>query len=202
MDKITRAEFFKRGSTFALSISALGYYHPSPEEYTSDCLTTEDILGPFYRPGAPLRTNMRMSEDTGAPLVVAGTVYGDDCITPLPGASIEVWQADGAGSYDNDSDSYRYRSRLNAGEYGKYTFKTNVPGKYLNGSRLRPSHLHFRVTADSHRDLISQIYFKDDPEIAADPWASSPAAELRILPVEELKAGEKSVQFDIYLVAS
>lgn len=200
MERFTRAAFLKRGSILAVSISVLGCSHLFPEEHTSACLTTDDILGPFYRSGAPLRTDMRLAGDPGTPLVVTGTVYADDCLTPLPGTTIDVWQADGAGNYDNDSDAYRFRSRLNAGEDGGYTFKTNVPGKYLNGGQLRPSHIHFRVTADSHRELISQIYFKDDPEIAADPWASSPDAELRILPVEELATGEKRVQFDIYLL--
>ena len=143
---------------------------------------------------------MRMAEDGGAPLVVAGTIYANNCVTPLPGASIDVWQADGDGNYDNDSEAYRFRSRLIAGEDGGYTFNTNLPGKYLNGGQLRPSHIHFRVTAESYRELISQIYFKDDPAIAADPWASSPGAELRILTVGELETGEKSVRFDIYLV--
>ncbi|MCH7860034.1 MAG: hypothetical protein IID14_10130, partial [Candidatus Marinimicrobia bacterium] len=64
-------------------------------------MTREDILGPFYRPNAPLRTDMRMAEDGGAPLVVAGTIYANNCVTPLPGASIDVWQADGDGNYDN-----------------------------------------------------------------------------------------------------
>ncbi len=200
MERFTRAEFLKRGSLLALSISVWGCDHLSPEEHTSECLTADDILGPFYRADAPFRTDMRMAEDGGAPLVVTGTVYGDDCITPLPGTTIDVWQADGAGNYDNDSDAYRFRSRLIAGADGGYTFNTNLPGKYLNGSQLRPSHIHFWVTADSHRELISQVYFRDDPEIAADPWASSPDAELRILPVEELETGEKSVRFDIYLL--
>ena len=200
MDRFTRAEFLHRGSLLALSISVLGCNHLAPEEHTSECLTTDDILGPFYRADAPHRTDMRMAGDAGSPLVVTGSVYADDCITPLSGTQIDVWQADGAGGYDNDSEAYRFRSRLNAGEDGEYTFKTNIPGKYLNGSQLRPSHIHFRVTVDSYRELISQVYFKDDPEIAADPWASSPDAELRILPVEELETGEKSVRFDIYLV--
>ena len=35
----------------------------------------------------------------------------------------------------------------------------------------RPAHIHFRVSESLHIPLTTQLYFKDDPYIAKDPWA-------------------------------
>ena len=200
MNTITRGDFIRKGSVFAVSVALLGCRHPVVSGHTPECQTTDDILGPFYRVDAPIRTDMRVAGDLGAALIVEGTVYSDDCVTPLSGALVEVWQADGTGAYDTASSDFRYRASLVSGEDGAYAFNTNLPGKYLNGSQFRPSHIHFQVTAEGYRTLFSQVYFEGDSDIAADPWASSAAAEARILTVTELDSGELLVNFDIYLV--
>ena len=200
MNTITRSAFIRQGSVFAVSVALLGCRHPVMSGHTSECQTSADALGPFYRAGAPFRADMRVAEDLGALLNVEGIVYSDDCVTPLSGALVEVWQADGAGVYDNGSADFRYRASLNSGENGAYAFSTNLPGKYLNGDQFRPSHIHFRVTAEGHQSLVSQVYFENDTDIASDPSASSPEAEARILPITELANGELQVNFDIYLV--
>ena len=41
---------------------------------------------------------------------------------------------------------------------------------------MRPAHIHFRVMESLHVPLTTQLYFKDDPFIAGDPWASHRAA--------------------------
>ena len=200
MKTITRGDFIVKGSVFAVSVAMLGCRHPVVSGHTPDCQTSADILGPFYRADAPARSDMRMSGDLGAALIVEGAVYSEDCVTALSGALIEVWQADGTGTYDTDSTDFHYRASLTAGDDGGYAFNTNLPGKYLNGDQFRPSHIHFRVSADGHQTLVSQVYFENDTDIAADPWASSPEAESRILTVTDLESGEKQVNFDIYLI--
>ncbi len=176
MNTITRSAFIRQGSVFAVSVALLGCRHLVASGHTSQCQTSADAMGPFYRAGAPLRADMRLAGDLGAPLNVQGIVYSDDCITPLSGALVEVWQADGTGAYDNGSADFRYRASLDSGENGGYAFSTNVPGKYLTGSQFRPSHIHFRVSADGHQTLVSQVYYENDTDISADPWASSPEA--------------------------
>jgi catechol 1,2-dioxygenase len=85
-------------------------------------------------------------------------------------------------------------------EKGVYSFTTILPGKYLNGELYRPAHIHFRVTAPGYREIISQIYFKGDPHITEDPWASQPKAEHRILSVvpEDIHGG-LAVNFDVFM---
>ncbi|MBC7861774.1 MAG: hypothetical protein IAF38_02295, partial [Bacteroidia bacterium] len=52
---------------------------------------------------------------------------------------------------------------------------------------------------EGQQDLITQIYFKDDPYIEKDPSAKSPEAINRILPVNENKKGEKMVEFNVVM---
>lgn len=157
--------------------------------------TTSDILGPFYRANAPIRSNLQVVGEPGVPLIYKGTVYDLDC-NPLPNAFIEVWQADDAGAYDNVSAEFKYRGAQYTDALGQYEFISIHAGPYLNGSQYRPSHIHFRVTAPGISELITQLYFVGDPYIAADPWASQPNAALRIVPINNISGTDTAI-FDI-----
>ncbi len=157
--------------------------------------TTADILGPFYRANAPIRSNLQIVGEPGVPLIYKGTVYDLDC-NPLPNAYIEVWQADHGGVYDNSSPEFKYRGAQYSDALGQYEFTSIHAGAYLNGAQYRPSHIHFRVTAPGIAELITQLYFVGDPYIAADPWASDPDAALRIVPVNNV-GGVDTAIFDI-----
>ncbi|MEJ2196816.1 MAG: hypothetical protein P8X73_18430 [Ignavibacteriaceae bacterium] len=52
-----RRTFIERSSLIAVSLSAFGTIQWNGKNYTGDSATTTDILGPFYRPGAPFRSN-------------------------------------------------------------------------------------------------------------------------------------------------
>lgn len=159
--------------------------------------TTEDILGPYYRANAPTRSSIRINGEAGQDLRIAGQVNDTEC-KPIEGALVEIWQANDAGDYDNSSSEFKYRGKLDTDASGSYGFDTIVPGKYLNGSQFRPSHIHFKVSAAGYTTLVSQVYFKDDEHIEKDPWASDPSAELRIL---EMTSNNNVVEvtFDIIL---
>jgi catechol 1,2-dioxygenase len=164
------------------------------------CRTTPDILGPFYKPNAPLRTNLRVENEQGTPLVVKGTVFGKGCTTPVAGALIEIWQADNNGDYDNDSDKFLYRGRLKSDASGRYEVSTIIPQAYdIGNNQFRPEHLHFKVSAPGYNDLVTQTYFKNDQFIPTDPWASKPEAKQRILELKKTETGENLVVFDIHL---
>lgn len=172
----------------------------SPGIFNGDCETTKDILGPFYRPDAPMRNDMRIQGVKGNEIKLAGKVMGPDCKTPIQHAKVEVWHCDTEGRYDNDTDEYRHRGTTLTDKDGQYSFVTIIPGKYLNGRLYRPAHIHFRVSANGHKELISQIYFEGDPHITEDPWASQKKAVHRILPVfPETIDSSLAVKFDVYL---
>jgi protocatechuate 3,4-dioxygenase beta subunit len=186
-------------SAFALTTSG-SILKSNDGTYTGDCDTTNDILGPFYRPEAPIRSDLTYEGLSGNKILLKGRVFKSDCTTPLEDALVEIWHCNTDGEYDNDSKDFNQRASWKTNAEGKYSFTTILPGKYLNGKLYRPSHIHYRVTEKNSKDLVSQIYFKGDPHITKDPWASKDNAKLRILPIAlEDTNGNLSISFDIYL---
>jgi catechol 1,2-dioxygenase len=152
-------------------------------------LTEREILGPFYRFGAPFQTKLAGPNEPGQRLTVAGTVYSSHCRSRLPNTLIEVWQANNAGQYDTEKPGnftehvdFHLRGMMLTDQHGNYEFETVVPGRYpippnlpgleKYGGRTRPAHIHFRVSESLHVPLTTQLYFKGDPFIGKDPWAS------------------------------
>ncbi len=196
-----RKEFLFKSTLAAFAISTFGKVVKQEQDvFMGDCETTNDILGPFYRSDAPVRDDLVTKGLVGTIITLKGKVFGNDCSTPLENALVEIWHCNTEGDYDNDSSKFHQRAKWYTNELGEYQFRTILPGKYLNGSRYRPAHIHFRVTANGSKELISQIYFQGDPHIEKDHWASQKKAEKRILPIvlEDTK-GNLVVNFDISL---
>ena len=182
---LSRRTLLRRTAT-AMAGVLLGV--PAPG-IAQQCLpTSADVLGPFYRAGAPARTRLTDPGEVGDVLVLSGTVYAPDCRTPLPGALLDVWQADHVGLYDikepanlTDRSQFRLRGRLLTDAQGRYEIETIVPGRYpippgLPGlaqyaGRTRPAHVHFLVMHPLFGPLTTQLYFKGDPYLSQDPWA-------------------------------
>lgn len=98
---------------------------------TTDCVTSTDILGPFYRTNAPRRNDLRYKENkTELPLKVVGKVYGSDCKTTLSGIEIDVWHCDAEEKYDMHSKAFRCRGKVSTDADGNYWFKTFIPPLY------------------------------------------------------------------------
>src|SRR5688572_20136322 len=140
--------------------------------------TADNILGPFYRERAPYRAKVTPPLAAGTVLLVGGRVWGADTRAPLAGATIDVWQANTHGRYDNDDptrppapDVFRYRVRLVTGEKGEYELETIYPGRYQIAPDVwRPSHIHYMVRAPRYKTLVTQLYFKGDPMNAKDQF--------------------------------
>tara|TARA_B100000809_G_scaffold253431_1_gene289432 strand:+ start:519 stop:1130 length:612 start_codon:yes stop_codon:yes gene_type:complete len=200
---MNRKKFIMGSILTAFSISAFGSVIKNNDglfKINEDCETTNDILGPFYRKNAPTRSNLIHKDLKGSKVALKGKIYGSDCGTVLKNTLIEIWHCNTDGKYDNDTDQFLHRGKQLSDENGDYKFDTILPGKYLNGKLFRPSHIHFRVTHKKTKELVSQIYFKGDPHITKDNWASDNRAEHRILPIilEDIN-GNLVINFDIYL---
>ncbi|MCS7235276.1 MAG: intradiol ring-cleavage dioxygenase [Armatimonadota bacterium] len=105
--------------------------------------TPPDALGPFYRPGAPMRSSV------GRGYVLAGRVLGAPTCQPLPGARLEFWLAGPDGRYGDG-----YRATVVADPSGAYRFESHFPPPYAG----RPPHIHVRASAPGYRVLVTQHY--------------------------------------------
>ncbi|CAM4133877.1 protocatechuate 3,4-dioxygenase subunit beta [Palleronia rufa] len=136
-----------------------------------------DLLG---ERDADLITNFTGEEAIGPRIVVTGTVR-DETGRPVPGALLEVWQANAGGRYRHARDGYLAPldpnfggcGRCMTGEDGTYAFRTIQPGPYPwpNGMNdWRPAHIHFSLFGHSFgQRLITQMYFEGDPHIPLCP---------------------------------
>lgn len=130
-------------------------------------VTADNIEGPFYKTGAPMSpgavANLRSGVE-GDLLQVVGVVYGADCLTPLAGAVVDVWQANSSGVYDNTGFTLRARMRTEA--CGRYRFDTILPGNY----DTRPRHIHYKVSHPDGAALTTQLYFEGEQYNDTDPY--------------------------------
>jgi protocatechuate 3,4-dioxygenase beta subunit len=197
-----RRGFIKDTSKTAIAISVFGNIQWNHTHFIGDTPTTTDILGPFYRPGAPLRKNINPPGFSGELLHFSGTVLKEDGKTPVKNCLVEIWQCDRDQHYDNTSDDFIYRGAQKTDASGKYSFITTQPVAYPieEGSSIyRPAHIHLRVAGEGQQDLITQIYFKGDSLLEHDGPASSPTAINRILTISNNDQDEKVLRFDIVL---
>lgn len=133
-------------------------------------ITADNIEGPFYKAGAPSRARFVDRNAAGEHLYLTGAVRGPDC-KPLANATLDIWHANHKGDYDNDG--WGLRGTLVTGADGRYSLNTIIPGRYLNGKRYRPSHIHVKVRAKGIPELTTQLYFEGDPYIEGDPFVVS-----------------------------
>ncbi|GII59804.1 protocatechuate 3,4-dioxygenase subunit beta [Planotetraspora thailandica] len=144
--------------------------------------TEATVFGPFFVNGAPLIENGGdMSGGApGEPAWVEGTIRGVDG-EPIPGARIEVWEADAEGFYDVQHEGGRVygRAHLFADEKSEFRFWGLLPTPYAiahdgpvgdllkatERSPYRPAHLHFMVTAPGYRTLVTHVFVRGDEQL-------------------------------------
>lgn len=146
------------------------------EEAQTACRrTTRDARGPYWEPGAPVRTlQIAEPEEAGVRLLVEGRMLGPDCRTPLSGYALDVWQADHEGNYyaagEND---YRLRGKIKTDALGRYRFETVLPGRYGDEFGIRPAHLHVNfLTPGGNVLLTTQLYFEGDPYLGDNDYCT------------------------------
>jgi hydroxyquinol 1,2-dioxygenase len=150
--------------------------------------TESTVLGPFHVVKSP-RRELGESIDlvgTGTPCVVRGRVLSAGG-TPLPGAELDVWQANDQGFYDVQQPDVQPRANgrglftAAAGD-GSFWFRTIAPSFYpiptdgpvgtlLNATQrhpYRPAHIHFIVTAPGYRPLTTHIFVAGSQYIESD----------------------------------
>lgn len=134
------ASFRRIGAALVLGLLPLG---PPPPLAAPACPPTrEDLLGPFYEPGAPVRASV------GKGHVLRGTVRSSGDCSAIPGARVELWLA-GPKGYDDD-----HRATVVADAAGRYAFESELPGPF----ERRPPHIHVRVAHPGYRTLVTQYY--------------------------------------------
>ncbi|WP_020110379.1 dioxygenase family protein [Rhodococcus sp. 114MFTsu3.1] len=170
----TRQEFILLSDVLGLSMQVIGMNNPPCGNATE-----ATVFGPFFVDGAPhieLGGDMAFGA-SGEPCWVTGSVRDTEG-NPVPGARIEVWEADEDGRYDvqYSDDRTAARAHLFADGNGEFRFWGLTPTPYpiphdgpvgemlaaVGRSPMRASHLHFMVTAPAFRRLVTHIFVDGD----------------------------------------
>jgi protocatechuate 3,4-dioxygenase beta subunit len=135
---------------------------PQPGELQQ---TPREIEGPYFRLGAPLRSNLLEPGDKPE-LVLSGRVLNEKG-TPIPSAIVALWSSDAAGNYD--MLGYKYHGYQVTDAAGRYEFTTIIPGCY---TPREAKHLHVRVQGISS-PVTTQLYVEGEPGNEDDAYYDS-----------------------------
>ncbi|MEO1308669.1 MAG: dioxygenase [Pseudomonadota bacterium] len=174
-----RHEFVLLSDVLGLS-SLVDMLHSGPEG------TSSSVLGPFHITGSPpLAVGADLRKDFTEQVVLVEGIVKDAEGTPIPGATLDIWQTAPNGLYssqDPDQDTYSFHGLQTVGDDGRYAFTTVKPVEYTVPSDgpvgdilracgrhpWRPSHLHFIIEAEGFKPLVTEVFPEDDPYLDQD----------------------------------
>jgi catechol 1,2-dioxygenase len=127
-------------------------------------------------------------------------VYAADCVTPLAGATLQVWQTTAAGEYGPRQAGGEERccylgAALRTDAAGRYRFETVRPGHYKGEQRPPPAHIHLEVRHPEAAGLATELLFAGDPYLGPDP----PGEVVTPTPVAGTDPPALQARFDIVL---
>jgi catechol 1,2-dioxygenase len=134
---------------------------PAPGERRQ---TPREIEGPYFRLGAPMRSNLLEPNDKPE-LVLTGHVLNEHG-KPIPGAVVNIWSSDAVGNYD--MLGYKYHGYVVTDASGSYEFTTIIPGCY---EPRDAKHLHVKVQGVSS-PITTQLYIEGEPGNEDDDFYS------------------------------
>jgi catechol 1,2-dioxygenase len=139
------------------------------------------VLGPFYRENPPVlpkgASTILKHYDNEETAYFEGYIK-DEAGKGIAGVTLDVWEDAPNGVYENldpNQPDYNLRGRFETDENGHYAFVAVRPVPYpipddeTAGELLRfmghhpnrPGHMHFIISREGYRPLISQIYDAD-----------------------------------------
>ncbi|MFH0519355.1 dioxygenase [Streptomyces sp. M41] len=167
--------------------------------------TESTVLGPFHMtesPGRELGADIDLVGG-GEPCVVSGRVLSRDG-GALPGATVDVWQADGHGFYDVQQPGVQPpgngRGLFTADGDGRFWFCTCVPSPYpiptdgpvggllraTGRHPYRPAHIHFIASAAGHIPVTTHIFVAGSEYLDSDAvFAVKPGLIADFAPVDD-----------------
>ena len=171
----------------------------------AQALTPAETEGPFF----PTNTNVERDADltrlagrsqraAGQVVELSGRVL-DATGRPVPGARLELWQANAAGRYAHPRDAanpaaidpnFQSYALLISGADGAFRVTTIKPAGYnVPQIGVRTPHLHWKVDTGARR-LSTQSYFPDEPQNDTDPLMRAMGDPARALIARKAPANE------------
>ncbi|MFM1814421.1 MAG: Hydroxyquinol 1,2-dioxygenase [Pseudomonadota bacterium] len=149
--------------------------------------TTANLLGPFWRAGAPFMesgASIIRSPTPGQALFATIRVEDTNGL-PVADADVDIWQASPEGYYENqdpDQADMNLRGCFKTNAGGEFKFRSVLPTGYpipvdgpagelartLKRHNMRPAHIHFLIAKEGFKTQTSQVYLRQDPNLETD----------------------------------
>ena len=142
--------------------------------------TAESPMGPFYPIQRPADADADMvwlkghkARALGDVIEIEGRVT-DIRGNPVPGARLDIWQANAAGRYAHSADiskaaldpNFQGFAAIASDSKGRWRITTIRPAGYDSPIGNRPPHIHFDIRGRTHRN-VAQLYFPEHSEANA-----------------------------------
>ena len=176
MTPMSRRIFLQAGVAAAAASVLTPRIHA--EDPPKSLLTPAEIEGPFYPIVAQKDVDFDLTRIEGQEGTALGTVIQiqghvrDTTGKSLPDATVDLWQANAAGRYHHPHDSnpapldpnFQGWAIVQSGQQSRFQFTTILPGAYpVSDKWSRPPHIHFKVSKRGYEELVTQMYFADQP---------------------------------------
>lgn len=176
--------------------------------------TPSQTVGPFFHLALdrPEWADLTRGGAAGERLIVTGRVLDGDG-APVADACLELWQANAAGRYAHPDDTRTDKpldphflgfGRVSTDAEGRFRFVTIRPGPVPGrGNAWQAPHIAVTVFARGLlRQLVTRIYFADEPANASDPVLSAiadPAVRATLVARRTAAGDVPTYHFDIIL---
>jgi protocatechuate 3,4-dioxygenase, alpha subunit len=152
--------------------------------------TTSQTVGPYLHIGLTwlIIENLAPASVAGERISIEGRVIDGDG-KPVNDALVEIWQANANGKYAHPQDrqakplekGFRGFGRSATDDNGVFRFQTVKPGRVPGpGGKLQAPHVAANIFMRGQlKQLVSRIYFPDDPANAEDAVLALVPAERR-----------------------
>lgn len=146
--------------------------------------TRPNLEGPFHRMESPLRADGNLfagPPPAGTPVLrLSGRVTDVATGAPIPGAIVDLWQADHDGHYD--LDDLQLFGKVRADAEGRYSALTSVPKDYsdhdhdpigelfraMGRHNRRSAHIHVKIWDGDRCLLTTQLFIPGNPYLDSD----------------------------------
>ena len=171
--------------------------------------STSQTIGPYLRIGLEWMQIEDLAPQgvAGQRMRIEGRIVDADG-RPVNDAAVELWQANSHGKYASPEDlqdkplepAFRGYGRSLTDDSGAFRFRTIKPGRVPGpDGKLQAPHLVITIFMRGLlKQLVTRVYFPDDPSNADDPVLAVVPPERRPTLIAR-KAGEGALEWNVNL---
>ena len=173
-EELSRRQFIKRAAFVAVALPVLPLGLAALRgSIATDSANAQEWAGAADGPLNPFwKTKIVAGSEPGEPLLISGTIFQPDGVTPAKGITLYVYHTDVKGYYSQEGSTGapskpRLRGWLRTNADGRYEFRTIKPASYPGTTA--PAHIHATLSGQGYPEYwIDSYLFEGDPFISAE----------------------------------